>query len=130
MSDTRTTSSSSRGHEGGEDQHPSAYPTYRDGPVPPHEATTTKPTDVDLPVERRTYPWSAIVVVAIAAIIGIGLIVYGTSEVAQEEAPPLATEGPSETDSGAAVPEADSGGDAAAPQSEEEATDLLVPGSG
>ena len=31
------------------------YPTYRDGPVRPHRATATKPTDVALPRSRRTY---------------------------------------------------------------------------
>jgi hypothetical protein len=43
------------------------YPTYRDGPVPPHVATASKPTDVRLPRSRRTY----------ALPILIGLIVFG-----------------------------------------------------
>jgi hypothetical protein len=43
------------------------YPTYRDGPVPPHVATASKPTDVRLPRSRRTY----------AMPILIGLIVFG-----------------------------------------------------
>ncbi len=30
------------------------YPTYRDGPVSPHDATASKPTDVGLPRSRRT----------------------------------------------------------------------------
>jgi hypothetical protein len=43
------------------------YPTYRDGPVPPHVATASKPTDVRLPPSRRTY----------ALPILIGLIIFG-----------------------------------------------------
>lgn len=43
------------------------YPTYRDGPVPPHVATASRPTDVRLPRSRRTY----------ALPILIGLIVFG-----------------------------------------------------
>ena len=43
------------------------YPTYRDGPVPPHVATASRPTDVRLPRSRRTY----------ALPILIGLVVFG-----------------------------------------------------
>jgi len=66
MSENQTTS-----RPQGEDERPSAYPTYRDGPVPPHEATATKPTDVGLPQSRRTYPWPAILAVAVAAVAGM-----------------------------------------------------------
>ena len=44
-----------------------AYPTYHDAATPPHEATTSKPTDTGLPRSRRTY----------ALPIFIGLVVFG-----------------------------------------------------
>jgi hypothetical protein len=81
----------------GEEANPSPYPTYRDGPVPPHRATATKPTDVELPIGRRTYSWPALIAVAIALIIGIGLVVWGIERVGSGNAPPLGAEGPSES---------------------------------
>jgi hypothetical protein len=80
----------------GEDENPSPYPTYRDGPVPPHMATATKPTDVKLPQSRRTYSWSALAAVGIALIIGIGLVIWGSAQLGSGNAPPLGAEGPSE----------------------------------
>jgi hypothetical protein len=50
--------------------------------------------------------------------------------VAQQEAAPLAPDGPSETENGTAVPEEETGsGGAATSRTEEESTDILVPGS-
>ena len=78
-----------RDHAQGEDQNPSSYPTYRDGPVPPHMPTTTKPTDVGLPRERRTFGWPMLSAVTLALIVGVLLLIWGGAQLGTSEAPPL-----------------------------------------
>ena len=53
------------------------YPTYRDGPVTPHRATATKPTDVALPRSRRTYAFPILIGLAVFALIIVIRIVWG-----------------------------------------------------
>ena len=126
MADNRTLERTS-GHARGEDERPSPYPTYRSGPVPPHDATTSKPTDVDLPRRERTYAWPAIIAIVLAAMVGIALVVWGSGEVARQDAPPLAPTGPSESDGAAPLPE--SGGEETIPEVAPEPGPIDVPGS-
>lgn len=91
MSDPRRQTS----HHGGEDENPSPYPTYRDGPVPPHEATTTKPTDVGLPLRKRTYAWPALAAIVVVSAIGIALVAWGAVIVVTKDEPQLAPFEPS-----------------------------------
>lgn len=53
------------------------YPTYRDGAVPPHVASGTKPTDSNLPLRRRTHAWPMLVGLALIAAVVIGYLVMG-----------------------------------------------------
>jgi hypothetical protein len=74
------------------------YPTYRDGPAIPHRATSTKPTDVELPRSRRTNSGPMLVGLIVFALAIIGLIVWAsvrTTDISDEgltppETPPAA----------------------------------------
>lgn len=54
------------------------YPTYRDGPVSPHAATTTKPTDVGLPQAERTSQMPMLIGLIAFAVVVLGLIAWAT----------------------------------------------------
>lgn len=54
-----------------------SYPTYRDGPVPPHVATVTKPTDTNLPLRRRTSAWPMLLALALIAAAVLGYLLLG-----------------------------------------------------
>ena len=54
-----------------------SYPTYRDGPVPPHVATVTKPTDTNLPLRRRTSAWPMLLALALIAAAVIAYLLLG-----------------------------------------------------
>jgi hypothetical protein len=54
------------------------YPTYRDGPVPPHRATGAKPTDVNLPKARRTYAWPIAIGLAVFALVILIRLLWGS----------------------------------------------------
>ncbi len=110
----------------GEDERPSPYPTYRTGPVPPHLATTTKPTDVGLRRDKRTYSWPALVAVGLAAIVGVALIAWGLGVVMTQDAPPLTPE-LSDTE-GIASPEAEGEGVTPAPEIGPEPAPIDLPG--
>ena len=53
------------------------YPTYRDGPVPPHVASGAKPTDTNLPLRRRTTPWPMLIGVALIAAAVMAYLLLG-----------------------------------------------------
>jgi hypothetical protein len=79
-----------------------AYPTFRDGPVPPHRATGSKPTDVALPLARRTYAWPAAIVVGLALLVALGFIVLVGGEAVTED--PVPQEPPAPTAPGPLSP--------------------------
>ena len=54
-----------------------SYPTYRDGPVPPHVATVSKPTDTNLPLRRRTFAWPMLLALALIAAAIIAYLLLG-----------------------------------------------------
>ena len=54
-----------------------AYPTYRDGAVPPHLASGTKPTDSNLPLRRRTHAWPMLIGLALIAAVVIAYLLMG-----------------------------------------------------
>jgi hypothetical protein len=54
------------------------YPTYRDAGTTPHQATTTKPTDVGLPRSRRTYALPIFIGLVVFALIIVIRIVWGS----------------------------------------------------
>ena len=78
------------------------YPTYRDGPVPPHVASGTKPTDSNLPMRRRTTPWPMLIALALAAIVVIAYLILGgintvsTTDEAMSPGGPAATAPPAD----------------------------------
>ena len=77
------------------------YPTYRDGPIPAHTATTTKPTDVDLPRAKRTYAVPIFIGLVIFALIILARVFWSGINTARttEEAvtpPPASTSAPAE----------------------------------
>jgi hypothetical protein len=53
------------------------YPTYRDGAVPPHVASGTKPTDTNLPLRRRTSAWPMLIGLALIAAAVIAYLLLG-----------------------------------------------------
>ena len=95
------------------------YPTYRDGPVPPHHATATKATDVGLPRSRRTYALPILLALAVFALVIVGRLLWQATETVDAGAPlavenpatPATTSEPSETDKNA-----EAATDAAEPQ--------------
>ena len=52
------------------------YPTYRNGPTVPHAATSSKPTDVDLPLSQRTNQLPMLIGLIASALVVIGFIVW------------------------------------------------------
>lgn len=69
------------------------YPTYRDGPVPPHHATATKPTDTSLPRSRRTYALPILLALIVFALVIVGRLLWQGVETVDADAP-LAVENP------------------------------------
>jgi hypothetical protein len=59
------------------------YPTYRDGPTTPHRATASKPTDVGLPIARRTYALPILIGLAVFALVIIARILWGGFQMAE-----------------------------------------------
>lgn len=59
-----------------------AYPTYRDGATIPHQATGTKPTDVNLPRSRRTYALPVLIGLLVFAAVIVIRIVWGSVNMA------------------------------------------------
>jgi hypothetical protein len=69
--------------EGVEGDGMDPYPTYRDGAVPPHHATGTKPTDVGLPRSRRTYAMPILIGLIVFALIIALRVIWGSINVAR-----------------------------------------------
>jgi hypothetical protein len=68
-----------------------SYPTYRDGPVPPHVTTGTKPTDTNLPMRKRTTPWPiliGLILFALVIIIRIGWGAFNTARTTDDAMTP------------------------------------------
>jgi hypothetical protein len=106
------------------------YPTYRDGPVTPHRATVTKPTDVGLPRSRRTYALPILIGLIAFALVILVRLVWGTfnaAEVTDEAFTPGDPAAPA-----ASAPAEDTGRGQAAPaetdQVEETPGPIDVPG--
>lgn len=59
------------------------YPTYRDGPISPHHATASKPTDVGLPQSSRTYAMPMIIGLAVFALVIVIYLVWGSMQVSR-----------------------------------------------
>lgn len=89
------------------------YPTYRDGPVSPHAATTTKPTDVGLPQSERTNQTPVLIGMIVFVLAVLGLIAWATLRTASTPEGLTPPETPSAAES-AATP--DSGVRDLAPQ--------------
>src|SRR5687767_8792927 len=53
------------------------YPTYRDGPVPPHPTTASKPTDVGLPQSQRTRASPMLIGLIVFALVVLAYLVWG-----------------------------------------------------
>ena len=61
-----------------------SYPTYRDGPVPPHVATGAKPTDTALPRSRRTYGTPMLIGLVAFALLILVVVFGGFFQTAEE----------------------------------------------
>jgi hypothetical protein len=89
------------------------YPTYRDGPVSPHHATGTKPTDVGLPPGRRSYWMPFFIALVVFGLIILARILWSGAELATSSDEALTPE-PAASETTATSP------DAAPPVSQDE----------
>ncbi len=84
-SDRQTTPTSSR-PAGVEGDGLDSYPTYRDAGTSPHTATSTRPTDTNLPRSRRTTSWPLLIgLIAFALVIVIYLVTGGVNMFASSD---------------------------------------------
>jgi hypothetical protein len=93
------------------------YPTYRDGPTTPHRATTSKPTDVGLPIGRRTYALPILIGLAVFALVIIARVLWGGFQMA-ESTDEAMNPGDAPAVSAPAAPAASETGEGSLPESE------------
>jgi hypothetical protein len=83
------------------------YPTYRDGPVPPHPVTASKPTDVRLPRSRRTYALPMLIGLIVFALVILVRLLWGGMQLAESTDEAMT---PGDASSPAATAPAEAGG--------------------
>jgi hypothetical protein len=129
MAGTERLQSSDAEPEGVAAEGMESYPTYRDGPVSPHVATTTKPTDVGLPRSERTNQTPILIGLVAFVLVVVGLIAWATLRTASTPEGLTPPETPSTLDS-ATSPDSGSVRDATEPAAEAGPGDVeAVPGS-
>ncbi|HWT30043.1 MAG TPA: hypothetical protein VN240_03345 [Propylenella sp.] len=99
------------------------YPTYRDGLVPPHVASGTKPTDSNLPLRRRTHAWPMLIGLALIAAVVIGYLLMGGINTVRTTDDAMSPGGPAAT-----APAADASGAGGVLERNEEAQTQTGPG--
>ena len=83
------------------------YPTYRDGAVPPHVASGTKPTDSNLPLRRRTHAWPMLIGLALIAVVIIAYLLMGGINTVRTTDDAMSAGGPATTVPAADAPAGD-----------------------